>query len=195
MEPGRVRTPPLSRRVVAIGALLLWSLAGVPPDLRAASAVVAPTAEQLQAALMIAFASYTTWPPTTFPSGSAPVVVGFIGNEALRQAFDATSRGRRVGGRSMVSERLQWDSALDTVHVLYLGAVEPRHVTALLQRVQRQPILTVSMLPEFVQAGGTIGLTSDAGRVSFAVNSRATTLSGLRLSSFLLSHATTVSSQ
>ena len=40
-----------------------------------------------------------------------------------------------------------------------------------------------------------ITLTFTDGRISFAVNSRATTLSAVRLSSFLLSHATKVSDE
>ena len=40
-----------------------------------------------------------------------------------------------------------------------------------------------------------ITLTTTDGRISFAVNSRATAQSAVRLSSFLLSHATKVSDE
>jgi hypothetical protein len=55
--------------------------------------------------------------------------------------------------------------------------------------------VTVSPLPGFGRVGGMITLTVTDGRISFAVNSHATALSAVRLSSFLLTHATKVSDE
>lgn len=185
----------VSRRRVVVICTLLFSVGAVAVGVRAQAPVSAPPLEQLEAALLMTFVNYTTWPSDVFPSPSAPLVVGVIGNEAVEQALEVIARDRKVNRRSVAPKRLRWDSDLTGVHVLFLGQVEPRHVALLLAQIQRRPILTVSMLSEFSREGGIIGLKFSGGRVSFAVNSRATELSGLRLSSFLLSHATKVSNE
>ena len=95
----------------------------------------------------------------------------------------------------MAVKRLQWDSDVAGVHMLFIGETEKRHLGFVLERVRSRQIVTVSSLPDFGRAGGMITLTFTDGRISFAVNSRATALSGVRLSSFLLSHATKVSDE
>jgi len=186
----------LLRGVVAICALAC-TLSGLSAGARAeaqGSKAGTATLEQLEAALLLTFINYTVWPAGSLPPGSGPVTVGVVVDNPLWQAFEAVSKGRRAGGRPFASARLQWDSDVSNVHVLFLGrTMERRHVDAMLAKVQRRPVLTVSMLPEFAAAGGMIALKSSGGRVSFAVNSQAVALSGLRLSSFLLTHATTVS--
>jgi hypothetical protein len=91
--------------------------------------------------------------------------------------------------------RLQWDSDVDDVHMLFVGAAEKRHLGLLLNRVRSRAVVTVSSLSEFGAAGGMITLTFTAGRISFRVNSHATARTAVRLSSFLLSHATSVSDE
>ncbi len=181
---------PLLRIAIAMAALVSVLVAG---GVRAVTAGDTPTTEQLQAALLMTFARFTEWPPGAFASPSAPLVVGFVTDEAVTGAFEVIARGKNVSGRPVVARRLQWDSDTTGTHVLLIGQSERRRLADVLDRVQRRPILTVSQLAEFGRAGGMITLKSDGGRVSFAVNSRATVLSGLRLSSFLLSHATAVS--
>ena len=172
--------------MLALGAVLLTSGART-------IAGSTPTTEQLQAALLMTFARFTEWPAGGFTSPSAPLVVGFVADEAATEAFELAARGKNVSGRPVIARRLQWDSDPTGTHVLLIGQSERRRLAEVLQRAVRRPILTVSQLAEFGEAGGMITLKSDGGRVSFAVNAQATGASGLRLSSFLLSHATAVS--
>jgi hypothetical protein len=154
-----------------------------------------PTVEQLEAAVVMTFARFVEWPPQEFTSASAPIVVAVVADEGVAQALETVARGKNVAGRTIAVSRLQWDSDVAGVHMIFVGAVERRHLEALLERVRPRPIVTVSMQPGFGRAGGMITLTLSGGRLSFAVNSRATAASGVRLSSFLLSHATKVSAE
>jgi len=187
------------RRLVAAG-LLLCSLAvintGVLADDKAAPAdKAAPTVEQLEAALLVTFANYTVWPAAALPSAVTPIVVGVVGDQALAQTFEGLSRERRASGRPFVTKVLQWESDISGVHLLFLGPIDRRHMTAILARSQQAPMLTVSMASDFGGAGGMISLKSTGGRVSFAVNARAVHAAGLQLSSFVLSYATSVSNR
>lgn len=156
------------------------------------AAADAPSIPQIQAALLLTFTRFTEWGGSAFTSPSSPLTVAFVADETVAQAFEATASGKNVGGRPLTARRVQWDSDLAGVHVLFIGEAERRRSALILQRVQRLPILTVSPLPDFGREGGIITLKSSGGRVGFAVNSRGVSLSGLRLSSFLLSHAAEV---
>ena len=77
----------------------------------------------------------------------------------------------------MAVKRLQWDSEVAGVHMLFVGEAEKRHLGGRARAVRSRQVVTVSSLPGFGRAGGMITLTFTDGRISFAVNSRATTLS------------------
>ena len=153
------------------------------------------TIEQLEAAVVVTFARFVEWSPESFSSAAAPIVVGIVADEGVAEALEIGSRGRNVAGRTISVSRRQWDSDVADLHMLFIGDLDRRHLEVLLARAGSRPIVTVSPLREFGRAGGMITLTSTGGRIAFAVNSGATALSGVRLSSFLLSHATKVSVQ
>jgi hypothetical protein len=186
---------PSTRRVAAalliIGGLL-WSCG---PARLTAAGQGKPTIDQLEASVVMTFARFVEWPVERFPSPASPILVGVVGDELLAVALEATSRGKTIAGRTMTVARLQWDSDFAGVHMLFLGEAQKRHLGVVLERVRPHPVVTISPLPEFGRSGGMITLTFSDGRIRFAVNSRATARSGVRLSAFLLSHASKVSAE
>lgn len=153
------------------------------------------TIEQLEAAVVMTFARFVEWSPLEFASAAAPIVVGVVADEGVAEALEISSRGKKVAGRTIGVSRRQWDSDVSGLHMLFIGDLDKRHLGVLLAQARSRPIVTVSPRHEFGRAGGMITLTATGGRITFAVNSGATAASGVRLSSFLLSHATTVSDQ
>jgi hypothetical protein len=184
------------RRAVAHGIVAILAMLWMPAGIGASGVAVAAdtqTVEQLQAAVVITFARFVEWSPLEFASASAPIVIGIVADEAVAVALETSSRGKNVAGRTIAVKRLQWDSDDAGVHMLFVGETEKRHLAVVLERLRSRPVVTVSPLPEFGRVGGMITLTVTGGRITFAVNSRATASSAVRLSSFLLSHATKVS--
>jgi hypothetical protein len=193
MARSRCRTAPC--HVVAIltitGILVAFAAAGG----RATSAPEQQTVEQLEAAVIMTFARFIEWSPEEFSSSAAPIVVGIIGDEAVAIALETIARGKNVAGRTMAVRRLQWDSEIVGVQMIFIGEPEKRRLRVVLDRIRSRQIVSVSALADFGRTGGMITLTFTDGRISFAVNSAATAVSGVRLSSFLLSHATKVSDE
>lgn len=193
MARSRCRTAPC--RVVAIltitGILVAFAAAGG----RATSAPEQQTVEQLEAAVIMTFARFIEWSPEEFSSAAAPIVVGIIGDEAVAIALETIARGKNIAGRTMAVKRLQWDSEIVGVQMVFIGEPEKRRLRLVLDRIRSRQIVSVSALTDFGRTGGMITLTFTGGRISFAVNSAATAVSGVRLSSFLLSHATKVSDE
>jgi len=154
-----------------------------------------PTIDQLEASVVMTLARFVEWPAQEFSSPASPILVGVVGDESVVVALETTSRGKAIAGRTMVVTRLQWDSDFAGVHILFLGEAEKRHLRVVLDRVRPRAVLTISPLPDFGRSGGMITLAFSEGRISFAVNSRATAQSTVRLSAFLLSHASKVSDE
>jgi hypothetical protein len=187
-----MRAPDVSLGMRAVLALLLSLLPAMAMG-AAPSSAAPPTIQQLEATLLLTVAKFVEWPAAAFPSPAAPVVIGVVADEAVFVAIGSTSHGRQVNGRPVVARRLQWDSDMTGVHLLYVGQSEARRLNALLEPIREKHIVTVSRLAEFDRAGGTLTLRADEGRLSFSANTGAAQRSGVRLSSFLLAHATSVS--
>ena len=185
-RPARLRNVAL----VVVGCALLTGAAGP-----AAAVQEKPTIDQLEASVVMTFARFVEWPAQEFSSPAAAILVGVVGDEPLAAALEATSRGKAIAGRTMTVARMQWDSDFAGVHMVFLGEAEKRHVGVVLDRVRPRPVVTISAVPDFGRRGGMITLAFSEGRISFAVNSRATAQSGVRLSAFMLSHASKVSNQ
>ena len=183
----------LCRGVIA-GLAMSGLLAGAGAD-RSLAAAPAQTVEELEASVVMTFARFVEWSPDEFASAAAPIVVGVIADEAVALALEILARGKRVAGRALAVTRLRWDSDLAGVHMLIVGDAEKRHLAIVLARIGARRIVTVSRLSGFGRGGGMITLSFVDGRISFAVNSRATALAAVRLSSFMLSHATKVSDE
>ena len=151
--------------------------------------------EQLQAAIVLTFARFVEWSPEDFTSPSAPIVVGIVADEGVALALETIAKGKNVAGRTIAVKRLQWDSSLADLHMIFVADTEKRHFALILERIGSGKIVTISGMADFGRAGGMISLTVIAGRISFAVNSHATAARAVRLSSSLLSHATKVSDE
>jgi hypothetical protein len=173
---------------------VLWTLASTAAS-GGAGASQEQTIEHLTAAIVLTFARFVEWPAEGFSTAAAPIVVGIIADEPVALALEAGARGKNVAGRTIAVKRLRWDSEVGDLHMLFLGEAEKRHLGVVLERARARPIVTVSSLSEFGRSGGMITLTIANGRLTFAVNSHATASSSVRLSSFLLSHATKVSAE
>ena len=91
-----------------------------------------------------------------------------------------------INGRTVTVSRGASGTRLRTCHVLYIGETNTPRVAAILDELQKAPVLTVSNGDEFVRTGGMIGLFIEEGRMRFAINPDAAQRAGVRLSSRLL---------
>jgi hypothetical protein len=73
-----------------------------------------------------------------------------------------------------------------------VGVSEQGRVRAILEVIQKLPILTVSDMPHFVARGGMIEFVAQPSNVRFEVNRAAAERAGLSLSSELLKLAVKV---
>jgi len=140
------------------------------------------TESQVKAAFLYNFANFVSWPK---PIGDR-FRLCVIGSDPFGEHLDPLI-GRSVHDSILVIE--QYDSA-DDLHDCHLAYISPSlqpNLAQVLAKLAGQPILTVSDIAAFTDAGGMIGLKVFDNNVRFDINTEAADTAGLSISSKLLS--------
>lgn len=144
-----------------------------------------PQEYQVKAAMVYNMAKYVEWPGESFAGSAAPLTVCSIGRGPFASALEQY-QGKTALGHPIVLKRLSPGDEPGECHVLVISGIEKRYLPGILEQAKRKPVLSVSDMPEFAQAGGVIGLVEQQGKVRFEVNLKAARLSRVRISSQLL---------
>lgn len=145
----------------------------------------------VKAAFLYNFAKFVEWPPEKFASADAPLVICIAGDNPFGPALGAVA-GKRVENHPVEVRHLPTATGLDPCHIVFVGRADQGRYKPMLARLTRLPILTVSDIGDFTQAGGMIGLIEADQRIRFVINLTAARRANLKLSSQLLKLATTV---
>lgn len=143
----------------------------------------------VKAAFILNFTKFTDWPANG--PGNDPLLICSLGPRALSGNLEAL-QGKTAKGREVRVRGATRPSELHECQVLFIAADEEPRVEWVLQRVAKLPVLTISDVPNFVHAGGMIGLFQENDRLRFDINLAAARQSNLALSSNLLKLARTV---
>jgi hypothetical protein len=152
------------------------------------------SAPAVKAAFLYNFAKFAEWPPEALPPGT-PLVLCVVDDHALVRALDEATAGRSVSGHGFVVRKIDADGPVTACHLLYVNGLDTRMAVALVQRLDGQPILSVSEFSDFARMGGVASLFAEDGRMRFAINVDSTRRSRIRLSSQLLRLAAIVNDE
>ncbi|WP_045222765.1 YfiR family protein [Desulfonatronum thioautotrophicum] len=132
------------------------------------------------------FLKFVEWPNDDTNDGSLQVCAlgrtPLGGNLAMMQSRTVQGREIRVSQSSFLNE-------LFGCHVLFIADSEKNRVKEILASVKEKTVLTVSDIPDFIIAGGMIGLNVVEDRIRFEINNAAAQHSNLHISSQLLNLA------
>lgn len=173
------------------GVLLLCLGMQVTSFVRTPQAATLTEAE-LQAAFLVNFTRFVIWPRQAFTTVSAPIVFGIVGEDPFGATIDAAVRGQRVNERPIQVRRAGSRDDLSRFHLVFIGVSEQKQLGAILDRLAGTPVLAVSDIERFCEAGGAIGFVAANGRVRFEINLPAAESRGLKISTRLLALATRV---
>ena len=141
---------------------------------------------KVKAACLYNFAVYTEWPAAAFAGPEAPLVIGLVGDVPFAAALERGLQGKTLSGRKPVVRAVATNDEAGQCHLLFIGAVKPERVAALLAAVAAKPVLTVSQTEGFGQRGGILNLVKVEGSVKFEANLDAAARAQLKLGSQLL---------
>lgn len=141
---------------------------------------------RIKAEFVERFTRFIEWPPGTFPSPRAPLVIGILGSHPIYPHLARIAREREVRGRPLVVHRLTDLSQVDGCQVVFVAGSEAEQVPELVARTRGKPILTIGDTPGFGQLGVDINLYVEEGYVRFEIDEELARGSTLRVSSRLL---------
>lgn len=155
---------------------------------------------KIKAAFIYNFLKGVEWPQEVFADPNIPIKVGIIGRELFGEAFDPIKnksvKGRKVIIRKLIGPSQITDSnnpleSLDvkeikSFHLLFICASESQYLDGILNLVRDKPVLTISEIDGFMQAGGIINFVPDTPKAIFEVNLIASERAKLVISSKLL---------
>ncbi|MDJ0653862.1 MAG: YfiR family protein [Xanthomonadales bacterium] len=146
---------------------------------------------EVKAVYLYNFARFFEWPGSAFTDDDAELSVCIYGEDPFGSALNRIA-GKLVRGRPLGVTHLRRGEALAGCQVVYVSDSEQLYVQQLLAEVRKQPLLTVSDIPNFARNGGVIGLKQVGNKVRFEINTAAASAATLEASSQLLKLATSV---
>jgi hypothetical protein len=149
------------------------------------------TESSLKAAFIHNFAKFTQWPREVLPP-AAPLQACVLGDAAFGDVLGSYVKGHPIDGHEILVSRVTSLEAARSCHILYVSGVTATRVALVVADLNGAPVLTLSDMDQFAQAGGMAQLYVEDGRIRFKVNLDRTRESRLQFSSKLLALATLV---
>lgn len=138
---------------------------------------------RVKAAYINNFIKFTEWPKSVLPDDARHIVVGFLGGDEVRRAFETSVKDRMVKGRRVQVKKIFKAKDVTPCHLLFVGSGD---VKKALKVVENSSALTVGESAGFAAKGGILGLTLVNGKVRFEYNVDAMKKAGLRVQPAIL---------
>ena len=151
-----------------------------------------PSEYQIKAGFLYNFAKFTDWGTSVGGLRDSNFFLCIIGKDPFGPALGAIEGKVVYGQRLKVKVSVPLDE-LRGCHMLYVSDSEERHLPSILKALKNLPVLTVSDIEGFVDAGGMVGLVLADNRILFDINLSAVNAANLKISSQLLRLARSVS--
>lgn len=161
-----------------------WLILLLPLLFAPSARAVPPTEYQLKAVFLLNFARYVTWPEEAL-AGSEAIDICVLGRDPFGEHLTGLE-ARQAQGRTVKVHFPPSPEQTGGCEVVFVAASEQRRLNAVLRELTVRPVLTVSDIDGFVEAGGNIGLVTVDDRIRFDINRATVFQQHLRLSAQLL---------
>lgn len=151
-----------------------------------------PTDFQVKAAYLYNFGRFVEWPGKATAAHGDAFTICVLGRDPFGPILDAALAGGTIAGKGVVAKRISSPEESGNCQILFLSLTEDSRLSKIIETVDKNAVLTVSDMPQFVERGGMIQFVLEGNRVRFEVNLTATQRAGLTPSSELLKVATAV---
>jgi uncharacterized protein DUF4154 len=141
---------------------------------------------QLKAIFLFNFTQFVDWPPNSFSSNQAPMVIGVLGPDPFGSYLEETISGEKVNGHSLIIQHYNNIEDIGTCQVLFINLNETKQIKQAITKLNGRNILTVSDAPGFMEQGGMIRFFTKDDKIKLQVNLAATKNANLDISSKLL---------
>lgn len=147
------------------------------------------TEYRIKAAFLYNFSRFTSWPEQAIPdNGNFTVCV--LGKDPFGESLDSLA-GKKVNNNSLAVGRFTSLDKIEGCQLVYVN-LPKKDLKKAMSVLKQHPILTVSDMDSFTDAGGIIRFKLVNNKVRFDINIDAARTANLSISSKLLSLATIV---
>jgi YfiR/HmsC-like len=146
---------------------------------------------RVQVAFLVNFGRFITWPEQSFSSEQQKFTICVAGDNPFGTALSA-AESKKINGRNVGVTYVDSLRKIPPCHLLYVSRSEKKNLDSLSSGIGRQAVVTVSDIPGFVKAGGSIEFVMKKKQLSFIINNSAMKQRGIRASSSMLNLAVSV---
>ena len=156
------------------------------------------TAEEIEykADFIVKIVDYVTWPAGAGVNAQGEIAIGVLGDSPLTPKLKELATARTKAGVKMSVSTVTIDSDLAAYQIIFLTTEDKTELAAVLKKIQKAPVLTVSDAYYFARYGVMVNFYSEEvdgkPKVKFEVNQMTLGLVGLKMSSQLLKLATLI---
>jgi hypothetical protein len=123
----------------------------------------------VKAAYLLRFIGFVEWPDSAFAGPEAPLRLGVLDADGVAAELAALARGRLLGRRPIVAQRMRSDEGVSGLHAVFVGRDSSPRLPALIAGAAGQPLLTVSENGDAPVPGSVITFVVVDGKVRFDV--------------------------
>lgn len=131
--------------------------------------VIQATEAEIKAAYLLRFMGFVEWPDAAFPSPDAPLRMGVLDADLIAEELTSMARGRLLGRRPIVPQRLRGEDSVSGLHALFVGRDSKQRLAGLVAGAGEQALLTVAENGDSPVPGSAITFVVVDGKVRFDV--------------------------
>ena len=147
---------------------------------------------QVKAAFLVNFARFIAWPENAPSPEGGEITFCIAGKNPFGTALNALDN-KQINSRSIKVVYAPTFQNLPLCNLLFVGGTENSYdLKQLLPRITKGPTVTVSDIPGFVEAGGSIEFVIKEDRLSFIINNSDLKQRGIQASASMLDLAASV---
>ena len=134
-----------------------------------AQGVLQATEAEIKAAYLLRFMGFVEWPDAAFASPDAPLRMGVLDADQVAAELASMARGRLLGRRPIVPQRLRGEDSVNGLHALFVGRDSKSRLAGLVAGAGDQALLTVAENGDTPVPGSAITFVVVDGKVRFDV--------------------------
>ncbi len=141
---------------------------------------------QVKAAFLLNFTRFIEWPPSSFTSDQAPIVIGILGANPFGNYLNEIVTNEKVNTHPLIVQHYKSINDMKSCHILFINKLETEYLAQVPEILKERNILTVSDAPDFLRQGGMMLFFTKNNKIQFQINLDAVKTTKLDISSKLL---------
>jgi hypothetical protein len=146
---------------------------------------------QLKAAFLVNFSRFITWPEQSFSPEHQEITFCIVGDNPFGNTLGAIEN-KKINGHNIKVIYSDSFRKIPQCHLLFISRSVNNSFDALLAHIGKEPVVTVSDIPGFVDFGGSIEFMIKEDRLSFIINNSDLKQRGIQASASMLDLAASV---